>query len=500
MKIAYVPLDERPCNYDFPRMISHGTAVEIFMPPKAMFGLRKKAADVDALWHWLFEQIDHVDGMIVSIDMLMYGGHVPSRIHMNQPGDFERTFMNFRKIKQLAPNIRLYGFQLIMRSPKNSSGFEEPDYYEHFGKEIFQLGELVDKELHEGLEKHDIVKKNTLISTIPQKYLADYLNRRKINLDNNFRMIELVQENVFDFFIFPQDDTASLGYSHMDQLEIQTCIEKKNLTNVLMYPGADEIGCTLLARMSAQYANKMPKIFARFSSTAGPSIVPSYEDRPLFETLKSTIIAANAILVDTPGEADITLLVNSPGTAMTEAAFQNDILPDNGKNIPEFITYMTYLLDKGHKVVVADSAYANGGDLKLFYQMRDAGVLSKLSGYAGWNTNSNTLGTAIATGIMADLFPGNTKMINFLYLRLLEDLGYMSYVRQQVKKQYVNPLQINQANLGDDYTFILKKTVDGLNNFIKENFVEKKITLLSCEFPWHRMFEVAITIKVEDIK
>lgn len=44
-KLVFVPLDERPCNYEFPYMLAQGTEFEMVRPPMDMMGLKKRPGD-----------------------------------------------------------------------------------------------------------------------------------------------------------------------------------------------------------------------------------------------------------------------------------------------------------------------------------------------------------------------------------------------------------------------------------------------------------------------
>ncbi|MEH6858905.1 DUF4127 family protein, partial [Priestia megaterium] len=80
-KIMYLPLDERPCNYKFPVKLAELTDLELIVPNRSLLGNKKKPADVSGLQEWLLENCQDASYLIVSIDMLVYGGIVPSRIH-----------------------------------------------------------------------------------------------------------------------------------------------------------------------------------------------------------------------------------------------------------------------------------------------------------------------------------------------------------------------------------------------------------------------------------
>lgn len=53
--IAFVPLDERPCNYEFPSLLARGTDFEVQRPPMQLMGLKKRPGDADGLWRWFEE-------------------------------------------------------------------------------------------------------------------------------------------------------------------------------------------------------------------------------------------------------------------------------------------------------------------------------------------------------------------------------------------------------------------------------------------------------------
>ena len=75
-KIVMLPLDERPCNYDFPEMMPKAD-FELILPPKEYMGNKKIPADTERLAKWLTKNIAGADVCILSLDALIYGGIVP---------------------------------------------------------------------------------------------------------------------------------------------------------------------------------------------------------------------------------------------------------------------------------------------------------------------------------------------------------------------------------------------------------------------------------------
>ena len=81
-KIMFIPLDERPCNYNFANfMLEGGDLLELISPPLDILGHKKTPANHEKLQEFMLKNIEDCYGLIVSIDMLLYGGIVPSRLH-----------------------------------------------------------------------------------------------------------------------------------------------------------------------------------------------------------------------------------------------------------------------------------------------------------------------------------------------------------------------------------------------------------------------------------
>ena len=53
----------------------------------------------------------------------------------------------------------------------------------------------------------------------------------------------------------------------------------------MIYPGADEVSMSLFIRAYHEYYHLEPKVYPFYASVLGPTIVPKYEDRPMFEVL-----------------------------------------------------------------------------------------------------------------------------------------------------------------------------------------------------------------------
>ena len=216
MRALFIPLDERPCNYKFPKLINDiREDVELVVPPLELLGYKKNAANVERLWKFVFENIEKCDYAILSIDTLVYGGLIPSRIHNSDFEFLKKYIEKIKKLKKINPNIIIYAFNCIMRSPQYNSSEEEPDYYETYGYNLFKRAYLLDKKKRTKLSKEEECELDSI--EIPEKILKDYENRRNFNLEINIEVAKLVEDGTIDFLTIPQDDSSEYGYTAIAQ-------------------------------------------------------------------------------------------------------------------------------------------------------------------------------------------------------------------------------------------------------------------------------------------
>ena len=487
-KIVLVPLDERPCNMLFPERLFRNEHLHIVRP--SALGKKKKPAERKALEEFLRKECKDADGLILSVDSLLYGGLIPSRLHHETKETLLSRMALIREIREENPNMLFYAFQVIMRCPAYSSSDEEPDYYENFGQEIHDGGVL----LHKG-ESAD-----ALLEKIDKDCLKDYLDRRALNRAMNEEMLQYLKEGLVDALVIPQDDSASFGFAAMDQAAIRKKIAEEGLTEkVLVYPGADEVELTLISRMLNTMYGKCPGIFPYYLAEKAGETVPLYEGLPLSRTLSYHAQSAGCRLVEEAEEADIVLFLTASGEKMREAVVQGE--GNSGfytdRELCEWVIELRNFLKKGKIVSIADNAYANGGDLAVVRILDQEGLLMKVDGYAGWNTSANTIGTAIAEAVDALYYGENEAHRNFLLERYLEDAGYCGVVRKQVTDTL--PSDMNYFDVKEERGFVAEEVRRRIKHFAESYLpsIANRIHITKLAMPWKRMFEVDLEAKYE---
>ncbi len=501
-KILYLPLDERPCNYGFPYQMFNDESLEIIRPDLSILGDKKKPGNLEAIRKFLLKESKDVDGLVLSIDMLLYGGIVPSRLHYDNVSVLTERLNVLKEIRKNNPKIKIYAFHLIMRSPQYSSSDEEPDYYEHFGREIFLTGFLSHKK-ELGLATEDELKELNKIK-VDASALDDFLARRSINTELCLKSIELVKERIIDFLIIPQDDAAEFGWTAKDQDKVRKTIEQETLQlKVYLYPGADEVGNTLLSKMNLHFLNKRPLVYIYYPSLTSGQIIPRYEDRMLDTTVKYQILAAGGLTATSISEADIVLFVNAPAYDMREASSQSKHFRQYqiGRNLVDFVEQIDYVINVLKKpAMLGDVGFSNGGDIEFVKMLENKSLLMKVASYAGWNTSSNTLGTTIPHGILYWLRGSKPNLKSFLAARYIEDIGYCSIVRSKVQNEHLEKYNYNYFYVEDQRGIVSEIVKDELLNVIKTHFpsIQDKVTIKDIYMPWRRMFEVGLTVEYKD--
>ncbi|MEH7115392.1 DUF4127 family protein [Neobacillus niacini] len=509
MKIVYIPLDERPCNYMYPSQLAAMTDLHLMVPGKQLVGNKKQPAPHKNLVTWLEKETVHADYLIVSLDMLLYGGIVPSRLHHLQPDEVLTRLTILKGLKKKNPGMKIYANNLIMRSPAYNSDDEEPEYYAFYGEKLHLYGRLLDK-----LER-SIVTKNTdqfnqLQKEIPVEVLSDYTERRKINARANHYALQLVKEEIIDFLIIPLDDNAEYGYSAKEQRSlVESVLSLEISEKVAIYPGADEVGCTLFSRVFCTIHNYKPTIFTQYSSAKGPVIIPKLEDRPLGESVTLQIAAAGGNITDRFMNADGILMIHSPAVSQDDIAEPVHKLSERDPSYfseihyQEFVTLISSYLDQGKVVGVGDVALCNGSDVILMNLLRDNNLVDRLPCYAGWNTSGNTLGTIIAH-LIIEAFNRNYDPSKFLkqgrefyYTRLIEDWGYQAVVKHDILQNDIERFGANYFDISLKLHDIEELIKEKLQDFIQENLNTPELEHIKLEqvySPWKRMFEVGLKI------
>ena len=441
MKIAFLPIDNRPVCYTLPKLLAGiDDSIEFSIPPRELLGDLNKSANVDELFNWL-ENLPLQDKIILSLDTIAYGGLIPSR---RCPQSFDEIKERIFKLKEILKkkDCEIYAFSSIMRISNNNFNIEEKEYWKDYGKKIFEYS-------------YNFHKNGATTTDIPKEILEDYLNTRKRNFEINKIYLEWQKEGFFKTLIFSEDDCAEYGLNVKEAQELE---KLGGFTKT----GADEIPLSLLSRA---IIGKV-KICPIFLEPEYKHLISNYEDVSIEQSVNGQIELANCEITQEK-DADIILFINNFKKHQGEIVMGVDTESFNR----EFVTP-----DKPY--MIADVRFANGSDnnfVKTFFENK---IYDKnFYGYSAWNTSANTLGSLICAAKIKFLaLKYNKENFDKLQItRLLDDWAYQANVRQMLKTPDTNEL-----------TLLMKNYEQIVSNALNTNINVKY------SYPWNRLFEVEI--------
>jgi len=432
--IALIPLDERPVNTRYPRMLAAIAGQTLCLPPEPILGHLRKPADFDALAAWARAQAGECAAFVASCDFVAYGNLINSRIAHSDAAD---ALSRLRILSEINRTCPVHAFSVITRVPNANDAVEEPEYWAEWGTRLSEFS-----------QRFGSTKPDTAGVPVPEPIRNDWLTRRLRNHTVNLALIEMAARGEIDSLLLTSDDTAPDGLPSRERDWLaywRTLIGDALKTKVKMHPGADEVGSALIAQTINAMREKMPQVWVAYDIRGGEEIVAPYEDRPLRETVAGQIAACGCTLANSEDDADFVLGIATPSPR--RADYRSEFyLSDRAEREPayrEFIAQLAQLQDSGREVALADVAYPNGVDPLLMDCLLDNGsplTLNRLCAFGAWNTAGNTLGTVIAQAACAQgIGPADqnrqTAQNRFLAHRFLEDWGYQSVVRAAARAE-----------------------------------------------------------------
>jgi len=497
LRLLLVPPDTRPPTLDFPVTLARAVGVDIETPPPGALPKLNQPGDFEALRGWLLERVPDADLLIVSLETLCLGGMIPARRVSDPLETALGKLALLSDLKARHPELRILAGGVVVRVAQDDDPFEEKEYYDEYGARLRAYSEAFDRfEQHGGQEdEHRLLQ---AIAALPHGVLEDWLETRERNHKLHKEALELLHRGVLDHLCLTLDDTSAYGLAAHDRRALEARADVLGVWRKLdIYPGADEVPVTLLAR-ALQGAPR--KVYVRYSSTLGAAAGLLYEDRPVGELVKAQLRAAGCVQVETPGEADVVLAVNTPGHA--QAGTQPDYakVDTAARHLPEFVDFIARSLETEKRVSVADVAYPNGAERRLM-TLLEALPLAELSGFSAWNTAGNTLGSAIALGVLEEHVEDRARWIQLLFNRLVDDYLYQGVVRGEVHRVMDEPSPFDLGAQREEAERLIGERLEPLARDLWERHFAHLGFELAWRAPklaWPRLFTGVFPFEVRD--
>lgn len=487
--LAAIPVDARPVVRSQVQDLVACAGWELRMPPVSLLGHLRRPGDRQALCDWLLQQAAHVDGFVLSLDMLVYGGLVPSRFIEDPEQSLLDRLALVQQLRRQAPTLPIYAFAATMRISNNAVAEEEKAYWAEHGPQLWAWSYHQDRArhlAHPAQAAQSQAEVERLEQSLPANIRQDYLQTRQRNLQVTLQALQAVHSGLIDRLVLPQDDTAEWGLNVAERRLLQARTRALGLQDrVAIYAGADEVMHTLCARMVAHLEDRPPLRVALLPSdpTGLGQMRARYEDRPVQDAVAAQMAAVGAVEVGPAAQPDVVLALHTQGPVQGDWAMGIPLPEPRGVGL-EWQQAVQRLHSMGQPWALADLAYANGGDpewLQRGTPLPDA--------YAGWNTASNTLGSVLAQCVLGAGRLQTAPSRRNLSLRLLEDLLYQAQLRQVLRAQVDESQCSPQALLQAARELVLPASRD----FAQAHGLSHCAANLS--LPWGRSFEVDLELE-----
>jgi hypothetical protein len=437
MRVVLLPCDTRPPTLELPQQLARMAGIELVVPAPGLLNYLNQPAPLSLLAQWLRQEAQQAEALVVSLEMLTLGGMIPAR-RVDDPLEGVLTRLELlRQLKNERPNLRILAHGVILRVAHDNDPLEEKPYYGQWGDQLRQYSELTDRAERSGDTSWREQQVN-LQAQLPTEILANWLATRQRSRQLHQAAVDLLEQGVIHYLALTLDDTTPYGLAARDRRSLETLLDQKNLwSRANIYPGADEVSATLLARLVSEERGRPPLVYVQYPSPLSPQATTLYEDRPLGELVQVHLRAVGARLALYPEQADLVLAVNAP--AVAQASTQPDWVSVDtpARSLPWFVDQIAHHLDEGRLLALADLAYPNGAELRLMGLLGGMG-LHRLQSFAAWNTAGNSLGSALAGGLAA-LGSADLPRLEALFSRLTDDWLYQSVVRPQLVRALSNP-------------------------------------------------------------
>lgn len=446
-RILLVPLDSRPPCRTFVIDAARIAGCEIVTPPTEILDYYSQPGETEALQKWTMENIAGCDAAILSIDQLLHGGLLASREAKKTSEDADRLIAFLNSLHTAYPDIPLYAFNILPRilPPDSIDGHDEKKY-------LMEYSRLADRiDIATAPSEDELGELEWLRSVIPPESLRRYDLLFSENARLNKRLIELAAGGTLNRLVIGQDDGERYGIPNREKRELIRHIKTLKLDdeNVFLTFGADEIALSLLAYIEAQRDRFSPGISVKYNSEATPWRIMPYMAATMETTAleKITLVGGRHT---SEAASDFTLYLS---------ANDRETLSSRRKNSDEIKT----AIDNGKHIALVDLGFEFRGDEALLpFLTKNGTPLHALYSYAGWNTASNAIGTAVAQAVIFETARRRAESAEelaalahaqFTYLdqRFLEDYFYLKDIIDSVNFSLIRAGYVNTSDLDLDH-------------------------------------------------
>ncbi|MFC2335925.1 MAG: DUF4127 family protein [Selenomonas noxia] len=445
--VLLVPLDSRPPCTDF--VVNGGKIIgrDIITPPTEYMDYYTRPGNTPALRSWLAEEMTDASAVILSVDQLLSGGLLAAREAHISAADITALSDYLRSLHTAHPDVPLHAFYILPRAiPQDGiEGWRERRALLSYARLLGRTGE--------GLPV-DTQEMDRLRTEFPSEYLERYLAHFDESTALAAMLVHLTEEGVLTRLILGQDDGEPYSVGNLKKAELAALLTQKNIPpdRAMIVHGADELALSMLARLSVDELQ------------AGGANMPRIDICYAKDEMKDAVFPFMAISNDAAVREKITLLgasqENDAETSdLTLFIFTGDSDADTLGTRSRAAASIRAMLTEKKAVALVDLSRHFRAEEALFPILIEKDVpVNALTAYAGWNTASNAIGTALSQAVLYHCAVQSTATqserdaaaranLAFLTGRIAEDEFYLKETIDRVNSSLRSAGYHNTADL-----------------------------------------------------
>lgn len=510
--ILLVPLDSRPVCSTMVQKLGRIVGLNVIVPPKELLDNYRYPANRKKLYEWLNNNISHYQKAIISADILLHGSLLQSRQTTVTPKEQQKFLQGLQKLRQEnGMHTAIDIFSIIPRLLVSDELLPDRWYQFHLMR-YSQLLDMTEINNDPYMTKELLEYQNKIPNNILAKYLALFKNSHQFNL----ALLEAAkkQQSQVPFnIIIGQDDASPFGLPHRNALQLQKFMQHEKLQHhTSITYGADEIASLLLTRYYLQQQKWQPKVYLQFATPNTEFMHMPYMAVSTGAAIRNQLQFVGAAITDDYQAADVILYIHC----------------GDEKHLPQKqqVQAISNILAQNKRLALVDlSANFNAEEMLLPYLLDEKVPVNHLCAYAGWNTFSNSSGTAIAqsllfTGRLYELQKAKSEPqqiaalyaqnLQFTIERMVEDYYYQKKLHPQLRP-YLESFGITPTDLMPDAKeqteFSLQKKISLYSCYLlhsnlgrtpfyedKHNAYYLRDLAIGVRLPWNRIFEVSLDV------
>lgn len=510
--ILLVPLDSRPVCSTMVQKLGRIVGLNVIVPPKELLDNYRHPANRKKLYEWLNNNISHYQKAIISADILLHGSLLQSRQTTVTPKEQQKFLQGLQKLRQEnGMHTAIDIFSIIPRLLVSDELLPDRWYQFHLMR-YSQLSDMTEINNDPYMTKELLEYQNKIPNNILAKYLALFKNSHQFNL----ALLEAAkkQQSQVPFnIIIGQDDASPFGLPHRNALQLQKFMQHEKLQHhTSITYGADEIASLLLTRYYLQQQKWQPKVYLQFATPNTEFMHMPYMAVSTGAAIRNQLQFVGAAITDDYQAADVILYIHC----------------GDEKHLPQKqqVQAISNILAQNKRLALVDlSANFNAEEMLLPYLLDEKVPVNHLCAYAGWNTFSNSSGTAIAqsllfTGRLYELQKAKSEPqqiaalyaqnLQFTIERMVEDYYYQKKLHPQLRP-YLESFGITPTDLMPDAKeqteFSLQKKISLYSCYLlhsnlgrtpfyedKHNAYYLRDLAIGVRLPWNRIFEVSLDV------